>query len=192
MPNPNQVILSPQTQMILGANASAFAQAFENATQRVIAQLQRDFGALGMKNESIFSYVFSSAGVSGFVSLPASTAVIPATFRVNEDADFVGVRMLAVAVDAGTGAVIASPSFTIELINTGSDRNLQNFPVHVSNLAGNAQNSIPFPKTMLYPRSALVQANFQNVQPATAINVQVSVFGYKQYDRAGVNEMIRH
>lgn len=186
----NRVMIAPQTQIILGGLASAFAQAFESAAYKVIGEIREGLGALGEKNEADYWYAFQGANLRGFVDLPNNTTIVPGIFRVNENSDFIATRITAVAFDAGTGAVNVNPSFTIAFENTGSDKNLQNFPIHVRNLAGNSAEAIPLPKTMLFPRSQSIEATFSNLT-TTATRIQVVVHGYKRYDLAEVNKVLQ-
>lgn len=178
----------PQVLMALGGS---IASAWEAATNKIIAELRTTFGAMGPKNSSQFWYQFSAGGQNGFVDLGAAGVIVPANFRVNEDADFVAVRWLQATIDSAAGTLVDPPNWTIEFLNSGSDRNWQNFPVHARQVAGDSRESIPYPMTQLFPKSALISANFRSLDGAANRRVFLAAYGFKVYNQAQLDAMYR-
>lgn len=177
---------------MMAALGGAIASSFEATANKIIYELRRQIGALGMRNESIFGYVFSGDNSNGFVDLGAIPGVQKiGTFRVDEDGDFIGVRAMHFDVDPATGVPIAAPSsYTIQIVQSGADRNLQNFPVPIDSWAGDGKQCVPWGKTMLLPRSASIRAEFANLR-ALDTRAIVTILGFKVYDRAQLDELYR-
>lgn len=176
---------------MLAAVGGATASSFEAATNKIIYELRKQIGALGAKNESIFAYVFSGDGSNGFVDLGAVAGVVKiGTFRVDEDGDFIGVRAVHFETTPATGIPLANPSYTVQIVQSGSDRNLQNFPVPIDSWAGDGKQCVPWGKTMLLPRSASIRAELTNLQ-AVDTRAFLTIIGFKVYDRAQLDEMYR-
>ncbi|MGI0149801.1 MAG: hypothetical protein ACREDF_09765, partial [Thermoplasmata archaeon] len=106
-------------------------------------------------------------------------------FQVTQEADFVGTRVLAVAVNPVSGVLI-TPSYTAKLTDGGSDRQMMIQEIHVDSLAGTGQRSVPFTKNRLFRRNSSITLNVTNLQ-AVATRIFMLISGYKIFDEAALN-----
>lgn len=156
-------------------------QGLDHLQKGIFSSLTREIGAMGTPAEYECPQAFSSAGVNGFVDIPAGvgTGTVNATVKINDEADFIANRMVFIAWTAATGALVASPSFLFQWQTGGGDLLLQNSPLHIQAIAGNGQQCVPFRKSMLFRRSSTVNATFTNLT-ATGMRAQVVLWGNKR------------
>lgn len=164
-----------------GQFRDGLTQGLDNIGQRLLLGINREIGAMGTPAEYEAPQAFSSAGVNGFVDIPAGvgTGLVNASIKINDEADFITNRMTFIAWTAASGAVIASPSFLMQWQTGGGDLQLQNFPLHIQGIAGNGLQCIPFRKSMMFRRSSSVTATFTNLT-ATAMRAQIILWGNKR------------
>lgn len=167
--------------LIGGQFRDGLVQGLDELGQRLLLGINREIGAMGTPAEYEAPQAFSSAGVNGFVDIPAGvgTGTVNATVKINDEADFIANRMTFIAWTAATGALVASPSFLFQWQTGGGDLQLQNFPLHIQGIAGNGQQCIPFRKSMMFRRASTVNASFTNLT-ATAMRAQVILWGNKR------------
>lgn len=153
---------------------------------KVVGALARIFGALAAKDEETYWYPIRSAAGFGFVDL---TAVIgnlaQATIDITQEADFVGTRFLHQDVNPTTGVPI-TPSYTVNVRDGSTDRNLMTAPIHVDTLAGTAQRSVPFTKNRLFRRNSTITLDFTQLQ-AVATRIFLCIQGYKIFDESSLD-----
>lgn len=107
------------------------------------------------------------------------------TINIEADSDFVLVKMalfgdLAGAVQTDSTRVI--PLGTLQLLDTGSGRNLFSTPIPVDSIFGNGQLPFVLPIPREFKAKASIQLTFTNFSAATTYtNVWASLIGYKQF-----------
>lgn len=175
------------------AVAGLWAKNTDRLGYKLVGALGRIFGSLAAKDEEVYTYgIRSAAGGDGFVNLAAAIGNRQvATIEITQEADFVASRILHVALNPATGAILpyqvaGGPSYIVQMTDGGSDRTLQNFQLHVDTIAGTAQRSVPFPKNRLFRRNSTISFVYTN-QQAVATQVWMAILGYKIYDEASLD-----
>jgi hypothetical protein len=163
----------------------AFIAGIDRLGYKLVGALARIFGSLAGQGEEEYKYGLNPIG---YVDL---TAVIGnqqnAQINITQEADFVAVRSLFVGVDPVAGTVLANSCFTAQLKDGGSDRDLQNVPIHILTHSGVAPVfSAPFAKNRLFRRNSTITCTFTN-QTAVATRVWFCLWGYKVYDQASLD-----
>ncbi len=153
---------------------------------KIIGALGRIFGSLAGKDEETYWYGINSEDGQGFVDL---TAVIgnlaTADIVITQESDFVATRILAITLNPATGVPIVG-SWTANIRDGSTDRNLMNFQTHESNLVGTAQRSVPFTKNRLFRRNSNISFEFTQRQ-AVASRIFLTIQGYKIFDEAALD-----
>lgn len=156
-----------------------FITGLDRLASSIIAELRRQIGCLGTPDEWNYAMVFSGDGTNGYIDLGAQNVPVVGTFRVSDDADFIAIRPVVVTYTSATGAIQATPSWLFDWKMSGGDQQAQNFPVHVSSMMGNGQESVPFSRGQKFRRTVSVSANFTNLT-STAGRVICAFLGYRR------------
>lgn len=159
---------------------------------KIVGALARIFGAFAAKDEETYWYGITSAAGQGFVDLTAvvgNTAV--ATIDITQEADFVATRMLHAGVVDTTGVIMplqtaTGPSYSVNIRDGSSDRNLMQFPLHAETLFGTSQRSVPFAKNRLFRRNSTITLDLTQLQ-AVATRIFIVMQGYKIFDEASLD-----
>lgn len=168
------------------AAQAGFLRGTDRLGFKLVGALARIFGSLAAKDEETFWFGVTSASGAGFVDLTAVIGnAIPATIQIGQEADFVGTRCLAVAVNPTTGVPITG-SLTARMRDNSSDREMMRTPIHIDTLAGTALRSVPFTKNRLFRRNATVTIDFVQLQ-AVATRLYFIIQGYKIFDEAALD-----
>jgi hypothetical protein len=162
-----------------------FIAGIDRLGYKLVGALARIFGSLAGQGEEEFKYGLNP---NGFVDL---TAVIGnqqnASINITQEADFVGVRTMFMGTDPVTGVIIGNLSFSVKMKDGGSDRDMQNVPLHIDTHSGVAPAfSAPFAKNRLFRRNSTITCQFTNLQ-AVATRVWFCLWGYKVYDQAALD-----
>lgn len=162
-----------------------FIQGIDRLGFKLGGLLARIFGALAARDEETFWLgVKSTAG--DFLDLTAVVGnVNSGTFSVSQESDFIGTRVLSVAVNPATGVPV-TPSYTAKLTDGGSDRQMMVQEIHIDSLGGTAQRSTPFTKNRLFRRNSTITLNVTQLQ-AVATRIFMLIQGYKVFDEAALN-----
>ena len=100
-----------------------------------------------------------------------------ANIKVDESADFEWVKLTAVAYDED-GA--AQNHFGISFRDSGSDRRMDNFPIHMLTLTGTGQMPYILPCSWLIKRAAILSVTF-TLYTATTTYIYLTLGGVKYY-----------
>jgi len=115
----------------------------------------------------------------------AANAVTPVAVPLTSDSDFVldGVSLVAYT---GVGVLLPNPDYLLQLIDTGSGRNLQDAPVHVNNIAGQGNLLYILPEPKLFKGGATITGILTN-NTAVAARVDIALIGRKIFYLGGYN-----
>lgn len=161
--------------------------AFDRLSFKLVGAIGRIFGSLAGKGEEVYWAQIKSSVGNGFVDLAATVgATAAASISITQEADFVAVRALQMSIDPTSGAPISGPSWKAQIRDGSSDRDLSAFKVALDCLAGNAQNSVPFPKNRLFRRNSTITIDFENNR-ATATRIYFALLGYKVFDESALD-----
>jgi len=100
-----------------------------------------------------------------------------ATVKVDESADFEWVKLTCVAYDADGNA---QNHFGISFRESGSDRRLDNYPLHMLTITGTGQMPFILPATLLIKRAAILSVTFTLYTAATTY-IYITLAGVKYY-----------
>ena len=169
-----------------GLQRDEFMAGMDRLGFKVVGALARIFGALAAKDEETYWFPISSSDGLGFADLAAVIGDLKnATIQITQEADFVATRFLVSTVNPVTGVPIVG-SFTASVRDGATDRLLMSSPVHIADLAGNANLSVPFTKNRLFRRNTTIAVSFIQLQ-AVATRIFFAVQGYKVYDEASLD-----
>lgn len=167
--------------------ADQFIKGMDRLAYKLYGGLARIFGALAARNEETYWFGIVSDAGRGFVNLTAVIGDAPtATIEVSQEADFVATRFLAFDLNPTTGVPITGSWSITSIRDGGSDRELQNTPIHRDTIVGTAQRSVPFTKNRLFRRNSSVTFTFNQLQ-AVATQIWLVAQGYKVYDEAALD-----
>jgi hypothetical protein len=163
----------------------AFVQGVDRLGYKLVGALARIFGSLAGQGEEEYKYGLNP---NGWVNMAATIGDRQdAQINITQEADFVAVRSLFVGVDPVAGTVLANSCLSIQMKDGGSDRDLQNVPIHILTHSGVAPVfSAPFAKNRLFRRNSTITCTFIN-QTAVATRVWFALWGYKVYDQASLD-----
>lgn len=117
----------------------------------------------------------------------APAGIVTDSINIQSDADFVATKLTYFA-DIAKAAVIDSttivPLVTVQITDTGSNRNQFDAPVVISAVFGTGELPYMLPVTQQYRRNSTIQCEFVNFDAAVTYNIKLYVHGYKVY-RAG-------
>lgn len=104
--------------------------------------------------------------------------------NIQEDSHFLVTSINAVAI--GPSGSVGFLPFTVELLSTGSGRQLQNVPIHLETLRGNGQlpGFLPYPK--LLGKGTQFQTRLSNLDATNAYQVFMSYGGFKVFTNIGL------
>lgn len=89
-----------------------------------------------------------------------------------------------IAAAAFTANTRPIPNVTIQLIDSGSGRQLMQNPVPVSSFMGDGQLPFILPNPRLFLANSTIQIAFANFDTAVTYNIRLSFIGYKIYGTA--------
>lgn len=125
----------------------------------------------------------------------ASTDVggINETIQIGDDGDFYCTCLTYQADIAGALLTEASniiPLVTVNIIDTGSGRNLMNDPVPLAAVAGDGKRPMRFPRPRIFARNSTIQLKFFPFLVAgTTYTIQFILGGYKNYGKGMPNDL---
>ena len=107
--------------------------------------------------------------------------------NIEADSDFF-LQKFAYEADIAAAAFVLNttpiPLITIQLIDSGSGRQLMNNPVPVSSFMGNGQLPFILPNPRLFLRNSTIQIAYANFDAAVTYNIRLAFIGYKIYRKA--------
>ena len=162
-----------------------FTAGVDRLGYKLVGALARIFGSLAGQGEEEYKYGLNPIGYVDLTNVIGNRQ--DAQILVTQEADFVAVRSLCMACDPVAGTILANYSFTVQMKDGGSDRDLQNVPIHVVTHSGVAPLfSAPFAKNRLFRRNSTITCTFVN-QIALATRIWFCLWGYKVYDQASLD-----
>lgn len=114
-----------------------------------------------------------------FNTLAANAVNQNTNVPIDNDADFV-IRYINLASFSAVGVPVASPDYLLQLMDTGSGRNLQNQAQHVANVCGTAQRPGILPEPKLIHGGGTLSVLLTNLT-AVAARVDISFIGLKLF-----------
>lgn len=107
--------------------------------------------------------------------------------NIEADSDFI-LQKFAWQADIAAAAYTDStrpwPNITIQLIDTGSGRQLMQNPIPVTSFMGNGELPFILPNPRKFLRNSTIQVAFTNFDAAVAYNIRLAFIGYKIYGTA--------
>lgn len=113
----------------------------------------------------------------------AASASATAQISINAEGDFVLTKMSYAADVAGAAQTDSSrviPLVNVSLTDSGSGRNLQNFPVPISTMAGSEGLPFNLPVPRVFKANSNLSITFTNSSAATTYNVTLCLIGYNK------------
>lgn len=127
-------------------------------------------------------YIYEAESL-GLVSLASSNDVI----NIEADSDFF-LQKFAYEADIAAAAFTFTtrpiPLISIQLIDSGSGRQLMQNPIPVSSFMGDGQLPFILPNPRLFLRNSTIQVAFTNFDAAVTYNIRLAFIGYKIYRKA--------
>lgn len=111
-------------------------------------------------------------------------ATLQQSIDVQADSDFIWQKAVYMADIAGAAQTDSSrviPLCTVQLIDTGSGRNLFESAVPVPSVFGSGQLPFVLPVPRLFFARSTIQVQVTNYSAATAYGLRLSLIGYKAY-----------
>ena len=130
-------------------------------------------------------YIYEARTVLGtaLVAGASSNDVI----NIEADSDFI-LQKLAYYADIAAATFTDStriiPSVTLQIIDTGSGRQLMQNPIPIPSFFGTGQLPFILSNPRLFMRNSTIQVAFTNFDAAAAFNIQLAFIGYKDYKTA--------
>ncbi len=104
--------------------------------------------------------------------------------NIEADSDFI-LQKFAYESDIAAAAYVLNttpvPLITIQLIDSGSGRQLMQNPIPVSSFMGNGQLPFILPNPRKFLRNSTIQVAFTNFDAAVTYNIRLAFIGYKIY-----------
>jgi len=116
-------------------------------------------------------------------------ALVPAgsandIINIEADSDFI-LQKFAWQADIATAAYTDStrpwPNVTVQLIDSGSGRQLMQNPIPVTSFMGNGELPFILPNPRKFLRNSTIQIAYTNFDAAVTYNVRLAFIGYKIY-----------
>lgn len=118
-------------------------------------------------------------------AIQSTDPVINQTINISDDGDFYWTAtsyQISIAGALLTEATNIIPLITINIVDTGSQRNLMNIPVPLAAIAGDGKRPYRLPKPRIFTRNSTIQLKFVPFLVAgTIYTVQFVMHGYKNY-----------
>lgn len=104
--------------------------------------------------------------------------------NIEADSDFI-LQKFAYEADIAAAAFVFNtkpiPLITIQLIDSGSGRQLMNNPIPVSSFMGDGQLPFILPNPRKFLRNSTIQIAYTNFDAAVTYNIRLAFIGYKVY-----------
>lgn len=117
-----------------------------------------------------------------------NTGGVNETIQIGDDGDFYCTHLTYQADIAGallTEATNIIPLITVQLIDTGSGRNLMNDPIPLASMAGDGKRPMRFGRPRVFTRNSTIQLKFFPFLVAgTTYTIQFILGGYKNYGKS--------
>ena len=120
-----------------------------------------------------------------FINLGVA-ATTPANVNISADSDFLWEKTV-LTVMTVVNVLNVAPDLLVSFIDTGSSRNLQDFPIHVMNCAGSAQLPFILPEAKLLRGNGGLQVTCQNLSGVQQGRVDFAFHGIKIFYTGGYN-----
>lgn len=106
------------------------------------------------------------------------------TVQIQADADFI-LQKLTYHTDLAGALAIDSdrviPNVSVQLTDTGSNRQLFFNPVPIPSIFGTGQLPFILPNPRLFRKTSVIQVDFTSFEAAATPNIQLAFIGYKYY-----------
>lgn len=106
--------------------------------------------------------------------------------NIEADSDFIMQKLsyqADIAAAAFTDSTRPIPNVTIQIIDTGSGRQLMQNPIPIPSLFGTGELPFILPNPRKFLRNSTIQVAFNNFDAAVAYNVRLAFIGYKIYTK---------
>lgn len=102
---------------------------------------------------------------------------------IQADSDFIWQKATAFTQRDDTGAVVALPDATVQVIDTGSGRNLFESALPLFNVFGTGELPLILPTPRLFLARSTIEVQYTNVgnAPAAILSSRLSFIGYKAF-----------
>ena len=109
------------------------------------------------------------------------------TINIEADSDFL-MQKLSYQADIAAAAFTDSgrpiPNVTVQLIDTGSGRQLMQNPIPIPSIFGTGQLPFILPNPRKFLRNSTIQVAYTNFDAAVTYNIRLAFIGYKIYATA--------
>lgn len=113
-------------------------------------------------------------------------ATVPLVVNISADSDFLW-ESTALVVMTAANVLNVAPDMLVSYLDTGSSRNLQDFPIHVMNCCGTAQWPFKLPEGKLLRGNGGLQVTVQNLSGVAQARVDFAFHGIKVFYTGGYN-----
>lgn len=107
--------------------------------------------------------------------------------NIEADSNFI-LQKLAYQADIAAAAFTATtrpiPNVTVQIIDTGSGRQLMSNPIPIPSFFGTGELPFILPNPRLFMRNSSIQVAFTNFDAAVTYNIRLALIGYKVYGTA--------
>ncbi len=104
--------------------------------------------------------------------------------KIETDANFLWVKsayQADIAAATQTENTRVLPLITVELLDSGSGRNLQDNPIPIDSMAGRGLLPMVLPIPRLFRANSTISVTFTNFSAATTYNIYLTLIGYKVF-----------
>jgi len=144
-------------------------------------QVIRDILAPALKARQIWLDWFTYP--ADWSPLQPNAINVPYLIHFDADSDFLLYEQT-IAVFSTPGTPVVAPDYKITMMDTGSGRNFQSGPVHVSNIFGNAQRPYILPEPKLIAAASTLNLQLTN-KSTQAAEVNLGFSGVKIFYFSG-------
>ena len=149
----------------MNGNQRARRREWEDATNR-----RRDF------------YIYEAAVVA-----IATGASVNDVINIEADSDFILQKLTYSADLAGVAQLESTrivPNVTVQIVDTGSGRQLMQNPIPIPSFFGSGELPFILPNPRLFMRNSTIQIAFTSFEAAVTPDIELAFIGYKIYGTA--------
>lgn len=127
-------------------------------------------------------YIYEAEAI-GLASGASTNDVV----NIEADSNFI-LQKLAYQADIAAAAFVAEtrpiPNVTLQIIDTGSGRQLMQNPIPIPSFFGTGELPFILPNPRLFMRNSTIQVAFTNFDATVTYNIRLAFIGYKVYGTA--------
>lgn len=167
---------------------------FRGASNPALDTAQEGAGEQGQQLSKRRDFYVYEASTTPGTPIPVS-ATQTDTIQIEADSNFV-LQKLAYHCQAPAATALAAsaiglvesqriiPPVAIQLVDTGSGRQLTSAPIPIPSLFGNGMLPFILPNPRLFMRNSTIQVTFTNLDATNVYTVRLAFMGYKTYSTA--------